>query len=129
MSARGLIRRSEVTRRMELMCALMIGAGYAAFADRMLEATRGILESIPDDQATPTLAAALAVPEVAALHLWAKDAQQALLDAMEEIIELRLTLGKSDLEPPWLSDAIDQSRATLRALDAISSADPVTKSS
>ena len=77
----------------------------------------------------PTLSAALAVPEVAALHLWAKDAQQALLDAMEEIIELRLTLGKSDLEPPWLSDAIDQSRATLRALDAISSADPVTKSS
>lgn len=67
----------------------------------------------------PPLSAALAVPEVAALHLWAKDAQQALLDAMEEIIELRLTLGKSDLEPPWLSDAIDQSRATLRALDAI----------
>ena len=92
------------------MCALMIGAGYAAFADRMLEATRGILESIPDDQATPTLAAALAVPEVAAmwhaLLVW----DQAHRTGSNEPLQVAFETGQS-------------------ALDAIRAADPVTKSS
>lgn len=69
---------------------------------------------------TPTpadrLAEALRLPEVAALMEAARDANQSLVDAAEEIAELRLTLGKTDLELPWLSGSIVKSSTALRAL-------------
>lgn len=55
-----------------------------------------------------TLAAALALPEVKALMEAAWDGHQALVDAAEEIAELRSTLSKSDFELPWIGDAIDK---------------------
>lgn len=44
------------------------------------------------------------------------DARQSLVDSSEEIAELRLTLSKTDLELPWLSDAIDKQTIALAKL-------------
>ena len=46
------------------------------------------------------------------------DARQSLVDSSEEIAELRLTLSKTDLELPWLSDAIDKQTIALAKLRA-----------
>jgi len=46
------------------------------------------------------------------------DARQSLVDSSEEIAELRLTLSKTDLELPWLSDAIDKQTIAIAKLRA-----------
>ena len=43
----------------------------------------------------------------------AEYALQALIDAADEIAELRLTLSKTDNELPWINDAIDKLRLAL----------------
>ena len=62
------------------------------------------------------LAAARELPEFKALVEAAVDGKQALMDAADEIAELRLALSKLDLELPWISDAIDQLTTALAAL-------------
>ena len=47
-----------------------------------------------------------------------EDARQSLVDSAEEIVELRLTLSKTDFELPWLSDAIDKQTIALAKLRA-----------
>lgn len=42
-----LIRRGELQRRVDLFCALMIGSGYADFADRARQMIGGIMRDIP----------------------------------------------------------------------------------
>ena len=58
-------------------------------------------------------------PELVALVSAGRDAQQALVDAAEEIAELRLAMSKTDLELPWIGDAIDQLRAALAAYEGM----------
>ena len=65
------------------------------------------------------LAAAMELPEFKALMEAAVDGKQALMDAADEIAELRLALSKLDLELPWISDAIDQLTTALAALAAL----------
>lgn len=52
------------------------------------------------DRLAPTLSAALALPEVAALVEAAKEAREELLNAADEIAELKLTLSRPD--GPWI---------------------------
>lgn len=46
------------------------------------------------------------------------DARQSLVDSAGVIAELRLTLSKTDLELPWLSDAIGKQTIALSKLRA-----------
>jgi len=53
--------------------------------------------------------------ENAALRDVLQDALDAMVSAAEEIAELRATLSKTDIDCPWLSDAIDKSTLALAA--------------
>lgn len=65
-----LIRRGELQRRVDLFCAFMIGAGYAAFVDRARQMVSEILSDIPAIPAAPDTPEVLALVE--ALRFYAE---------------------------------------------------------
>jgi hypothetical protein len=81
----------------------------AGAAEVIADKVRALPLPTPADR----LAEARKLPEVQAMVEALRDASQSLVDAAEEIAELRLTLGETDLELPWLSDSIVESIAAL----------------